>query len=144
MAEQSHRGEHGDILAEAQVDGRLAAAQAGVVHAGHVVEKQRGGMDHLQRAGRIQTDRRIGIQIAQCQQKQQRPEPLSRSQGAFAQGLGDGVQLRFRKWQAQRQSLVDLSAQTQQVVALRKRETGVLRLHGVALAAPQSEHQGCG
>jgi hypothetical protein len=44
------------------VDGRFAAAQVVVVHAGHVVVDQRIGVDHLDRAGGTRQGGRLGAE----------------------------------------------------------------------------------
>lgn len=95
VTEQRHGGENGDMLAELAVDRRPAASQHGVVHAGDVVEHQRGGMNHLHRAGQVEQARvmRVATQVASGEHQQQRPGALSRRQRALAHRGADEIAL---------------------------------------------------
>ncbi len=91
LAEQRDGAQHGDVFTELPVDGRLAAAQLGIVHARQVVEVERGGMHQLQRARQVQRGRIVapGLQVTQRQQQQQRADALAGSQRAAAHGVAD-------------------------------------------------------
>ena len=92
-AEQRDRGQDGDVFAELDMDRRFAAAQAGVVHAGQVVEDQGCGVHHLDRAGDIDQGRGGAAEVAGDQHHEQWTHALAGAQGRRAHGLGQAVGL---------------------------------------------------
>lgn len=90
-AEQGDGGQDGDVLAELHVHGRLAAAQLGVVHAGHVVQNQRGRVHQLDRAGDVDQRRRGAAEVTRDQHGQQRAHALAAAESAGAHGCAQLV-----------------------------------------------------
>jgi hypothetical protein len=85
--EQRGGGEDRGILAEDQVVGRLAAPQAGVVHTRKIVEYQRGGMDHFNRARRVECLIIGRTEIGGNLNGEDRPDPFPTREQAVTHGL---------------------------------------------------------
>ena len=82
-------GEHRLGDAEADVHGRLAAAQDVVVHARQVVVDERIGVDQLDRAGRAQRRRALAVHGVGGGQHEQRPQPLAAVEDGVAHRLAE-------------------------------------------------------
>ena len=78
VVHQGDRRQDGGVFPEDPVIGRPTAPQARVVHHRQVIQRQRGGMHHLDGAGGIECNLRIGVQIVDGQQSKQRPGTLAR------------------------------------------------------------------
>lgn len=90
--DQRHRREDRHVLAARNVQRRAAAARGGVVHARQIVERERGGVDHLHRAGGIEEPAARRAEEIPREEHQPRPDPLSRGREGLACGLGERIE----------------------------------------------------
>ena len=84
------------------MNGRAAAPQFGVVHAGNIVEYQRGGMYHLNGTGEIeQAAEFVAVaQVVRGQHQQHRPDAFAWRQRPFAHREPHAVAFAFYRQQS--------------------------------------------
>ncbi len=102
VAQQGDGGQNRHRLAKLAMDSRAAAPQFSVVHAGNIVEDQRGGMHHLYGAGEVeQAAEFVAVaQVMSGQHQQHRPDAFARRQCPFAHREPHAVAFAFYRQQS--------------------------------------------
>ena len=88
---QSDGGQDGGALVEPHVNGRLTPPQARVVHAGEVIENERGRVHHLGCASDVERIGHGSTEIHGRQQRQEGPNAFSRRQKRVTHRLVDSL-----------------------------------------------------
>ena len=131
MVQERNPGQHRHVLPEAGVGGRLAATGRRVVHAGKVVQHQRGGVDHLNRAGHVQRRLHGAAELGGGQEQEERAEALARRRERMVHGR--------RHWRSARRRPVKeprLKLRPQRLHPGPARRDGV---HAVQLRRPRTD-----
>lgn len=89
--DEAEGGEHGGRFAKLTVDGGLAAAHHLVVHAGQVVDNERGAVEEFDGDGATGDQLEIGVGQAADAQGEDGTEPLSSVEDGKPHGGGDGI-----------------------------------------------------